>query len=719
MTDSNNRNLRSRLRELKEAELTARKEINDLIVKSTELEYASATELQEFASQFVAARQRFEAENRELTAYYVHTDGTPEGIREGNLTRKQRYHILHTEAREAMNFLNEWLAGSQLDPIDDINSVISHPSVFTNYGKGNVPEATDSEKDANKRDDASLLSQAMGGVDISGKPTTFHNIVKSKKFVPSLHASHSVHGSEPKKSHHSSSSPDHDAFKTPMHTNVPPLRTPVKAHSIQGPNHNYGLLVPLQFNQLYPQANAVRAPPQQPPANNNLLQSSQGRPLLGQGPPIINNPAQNIRPQLPRSSNVQFAPPNPVTPVQPHQIPPQGAGTQSQPSQHQYAHNVDPSTRYRLRCELLQGLGEPFDGKAEFFAQWHTTLNKRILECGQECDSLDAINIIIANTAGNVKETVKRLLSAGISDPDSTLARIWETIQDRYGSTEDLSDSLIHQLENLKPVTNVTDINGLHNILDTCTIVESHMLVYNDLKYLNFKRGLQIVVDVLPDKLKTRWKECSFKHKNNTGLEVDFSFFVNFLVQETKYWKAQAPAISKSTKTPNTITHNKKQYKAHATKVDTDIKHKQVDKKGKFCKFHKFTGHTIEECVGFELQSYESRKRFAIENALCFVCLGTHRAQDCDKKASIKCRVCESSHVTAMHRGTIPKLPRAGHPGGGNNPSHRDRQASSSTEGGGSTTRRSQGSGGSSPPQAPAGDRQPRDCCSYSISIAG
>ena len=364
---------------------------------------------------------------------------------------------------------------------------------------------------------------------------------------------------------------------------------------------------------------------------------------------------------------------------------------------------MDPSTRYRLRCDLLQGLGDPFDGRAEFFSQWYTTLNKRILECGQECDSLDAINIIIANTAGEVKETVKRLLSAGISDPDCTLSRIWETIHERFGSTDDLSDSLINQLENLKAVGNVTDIKGLHNVLDTCSIVESHMLVYPDLRFLNFKRGLQIVLDVLPERIRTRWKERSFQYRNNTGIDADFSFLVQFLVNECKFWRAQAPAgsVSKSTKTPYIGTQNKKQYKTNNTKLDTDNKHsKTVEKKPKFCQFHQFSGHSIDECFGFEQEHYATRKRFAGDKNLCYTCLGSHRAQDCDVKPSIKCRVCGSSHVTAMHRGPIPRSPRAGRPSGGTIPSHRYRQVSA--KGSESTSRDYHDYGGST-------SRQQRD----------
>ena len=217
-----------------------------------------------------------------------------------------------------------------------------------------------------------------------------------------------------------------------------------------------------------------------------------------------------------------------------------------------------------MRCELLQGVGEPFDGKPEFFNQWYTTLTKRIAECGQECDNLDAINIIIANTTGDVKNTVKKLLSAGISNPDHTLRQIWEIISDRFGSTEDLSDSLILQLESIKPVNSVYDIRGLHNILDTCAIVEAHMLDYPDLRYLNFKPGLSKVVGLLPDKICSKWKERSFKHKITTGLEVDFAFFIDFLSHECKFWRSQLPSgsCSKNIRPPQTTaTFVKKQYK--------------------------------------------------------------------------------------------------------------------------------------------------------------
>ena len=693
----------------------------------------------------VTACKEFELKSKDLTAYYIHTDGTPEGLKEGNLVRRLRYHILYKEAQEAINFLNEWLAAVDLHPIDDLDSVVSHPSIMTNR-IAKLKIETHKNNPTLNIDKVSGHSQAIGGIEPASQAnvTSFPDLLRQKDLTDKLQASHSetraqddqplllnnqCNQNTPKKPESVNSVTEYGDFRTPMLNHNPLDR---KAHSEiiphattmlenvnnRGPNGALRLSAPLSLpmtQNLPPSQQPQLLPPMaysQTAVNwqqQTQINATQHLPLRGQlqqsrGAMPSTNQAPGTYPRPPRTGqNVQFsqAHTSPAMPTNQNPVP--GHGMQPQTCQNYYGGSMDPSTRYRLRCDLLQGLGDPFDGRAEFFSQWYTTLNKRILECGQECDSLDAINIIIANTAGEVKETVKRLLSAGISDPDCTLSRIWETIHERFGSTDDLSDSLINQLENLKAVGNVTDIKGLHNVLDTCSIVESHMLVYPDLRFLNFKRGLQIVLDVLPERIRTRWKERSFQYRNNTGIDADFSFLVQFLVNECKFWRAQAPAgsVSKSTKTPYIGTQNKKQYKTNNTKLDTDNKHsKTVEKKSKFCQFHQFSGHSIDECFGFEQEHYATRKRFAGDKNLCYTCLGSHRAQDCDVKSSIKCRVCGSSHVTAMHRGPIPRSPRAGRPSGGTIPSHRYRQVSA--KGSESTSRDYHDYGGST-------SRQQRD----------
>ena len=207
-------------------------------------------------------------------------------------------------------------------------------------------------------------------------------------------------------------------------------------------------------------------------------------------------------------------------------------------------YQLDATTAYRLRCELLSGLGDPFGGQPEFYMQWCSTLARRISECGSHCDSLDTINIIIANTTGDVKALVKNLLSAGIADPDHTLHKVWSAIGERYGSPDDICNSLLKQIRGLKSVSNVSDIIGLRKVLDCCSIVESHMMNNVELRVLNTRSGLNDILCLLPEKIRNFWHSRRFNHKENTGLEPEFSDFVEFLSYQCRFFAAQVSGTS-------------------------------------------------------------------------------------------------------------------------------------------------------------------------------
>ena len=138
-----------------------------------------------------------------------------------------------------------------------------------------------------------------------------------------------------------------------------------------------------------------------------------------------------------------FNPTNPNSQIQYVFVQPAGNNNAQyapyQPPQSNNANNhfnpnrLNASELHRLKCNLLNGLGEPFSGKPEDYALWKNQLEKWILKC--EADSADTLQIIMANTLDPVKSSVKRYLAASSSD-DITLKMVWDMLHDRYGSNE-------------------------------------------------------------------------------------------------------------------------------------------------------------------------------------------------------------------------------------------------------------------------------------------
>ncbi|KAJ8723413.1 hypothetical protein PYW08_003325 [Mythimna loreyi] len=60
--------------------------------------------------------------------------------------------------------------------------------------------------------------------------------------------------------------------------------------------------------------------------------------------------------------------------------------------------------------------------------------------------------------------------------------------------------------------------------------------------------------------------------------------------------------------------------------------------------------HKITSCPKFSKESNEARRKFALENNLCFVCLlNNHSAKNC--KNTLKCQVCKHRHHSLLHPG--------------------------------------------------------------------
>ena len=180
--------------------------------------------------------------------------------------------------------------------------------------------------------------------------------------------------------------------------------------------------------------------------------------------------------------------------------------------------------RYRLKSDLMNGVGEPFTGQPEYYQQWMTLLSRRMQEAG--VDSLSSIEIIIANTKGEVKESVKKYLSAGIADADTTLQTIWTMLADRYGEEEEIAASIKRSLWEMKKVNSIKDVKNLRCMLDTLLIASSHALSNKNLSILNFAEGINPIIDKLPEKIIHMWNDHKYKYKTNTGNLPDFELLV-------------------------------------------------------------------------------------------------------------------------------------------------------------------------------------------------
>ena len=312
------------------------------------------------------------------------------------------------------------------------------------------------------------------------------------------------------------------------------------------------------------------------------------------------------------------------------------------------------SEKSRLKNDLMRGYGDPFDGKPEYFLQWSTLLSRRMQEC--QADALDCIQILIENTRGEVKDSIKNFLSAGLQHPELTLEDVWDMLKKRYGDEDRIAESVEHRLRELPRVKDTGDQASMRRLVDTCKVASSAMLNNLQLAYLNSTRGIDLILEKLPVPFFNRWLGKHQRHKGATGANPDFHLLVEFLSDildeiSLPYLKKSKIMSSSSPKAPQFKT-----LQTHAQPTE-----------GPLCPYHHSNSHTIAECIMFGSLLFRDRKQFASDMKLCFKCLGPHRAASCPNSLSLECKHCRSpaGHVTSMHRAP-PNQPPGGQRGGGN-----------------------------------------------------
>ena len=312
---------------------------------------------------------------------------------------------------------------------------------------------------------------------------------------------------------------------------------------------------------------------------------------------------------------------------------------------------ITASDRYRLKSDLMNGVGEPFTGQPEYYQQWMTLLSRRMQEAG--VDSLSSIEIIIANTKGEVKESVKKYLSAGIADADTTLQTIWTMLADRYGEEEEIAASIKRSLWEMKKVNSIKDVKNLRCMVDTLLIASSHALSNKNLSILNFTEGINPIIDKLPEKIIHMWNDHKYKYKTNTGNLPDFELLVSFLSEKLKRYSFEFGANSSDENSRG----RGKVVKNFATNVENShgkgVENSSKPSNSQGCIYDGKGDHCIDNCPAFEELSYDIRKSFAKDNKLCYICLFTHRATNCRRKKFIKCKRCSGAHATGMHRDSV------------------------------------------------------------------
>lgn len=163
----------------------------------------------------------------------------------------------------------------------------------------------------------------------------------------------------------------------------------------------------------------------------------------------------------------------------------------------------------------------------------------------------------------------------------------------------------------------------------------------------------------LPRWLVGRWTREAYQFKEENEIFPPFEKFVKFVTKESDI--ANDPVFStqispeaqpgkkpkepskayKTASTFSTSTDNKND--KSLSSATTDIKNTQQT-----CLFCQSSSHELERCEEFLKKTIDERKKYALNNSLCFGCLNQgHRSKACQQRKT--CNVCKRQHPTPLH----------------------------------------------------------------------
>ena len=290
----------------------------------------------------------------------------------------------------------------------------------------------------------------------------------------------------------------------------------------------------------------------------------------------------------------------------------------------------------QVKASLPKNEPRNFDGndptKYQSFIQDFKSMIERY------CDSdSDKLHYLEKYTSGLPLELVK---SCRHRDPTQGYKKALEILDQEFGNERLIASSYLEKLHNWKSIKN-EDGKALQEFQIFLMSCNNMMSDYTSLNQLNSPNEIKEMVMKLPYKLRDRWRSRLYQIQQSNRLE-NFDDFTNFVREQS--------ALVNLALYGNIADKNER---STSKKGNTESKKKifstSVDSTKLQCVVCKKTNHRIDSCFFFKKKSYDDKKKFIIENKLCFSCLKAgHLSQDCKNPAL--CDVCKNKHPSIMHR---------------------------------------------------------------------
>ena len=200
----------------------------------------------------------------------------------------------------------------------------------------------------------------------------------------------------------------------------------------------------------------------------------------------------------------------------------------------------------------------------------------------------------------------------------------------------------------------------MENLLSLCRSIMGSMQNCSELGVLNYRSGLQRIWEKMPDPFINRWRREFIRSLRNRGITPDlpnlFQSISDFVEEHTD--PNFLHVAENAARPPRALQTNAVPGGASGHAADVPDKGREPPyprgaplENNPMCLFHQFPGHSIDVCERFRMLPLDDRRLFASKHSLCYRCLGSHLAKDCDSKTA--CPICGGNHCKAMHRSSL------------------------------------------------------------------
>ena len=127
-------------------------------------------------------------------------------------------------------------------------------------------------------------------------------------------------------------------------------------------------------------------------------------------------------------------------------------------------------TKFLLKKDLLLSRLQKFNDKADNFAIWKASFKSIMADLLTDC--YEEMNLLVKWFGDEIIKTCNKHTAANANNPERGLARIWERLDERYGSPEVVEAGLKAKLQFFPRLT-AKDTSILYDLTDILSEIES------------------------------------------------------------------------------------------------------------------------------------------------------------------------------------------------------------------------------------------------------